>query len=69
MYTRNITIKREGEYWLIHIDGTEGITQAQQYDEVTTMAREYISLTDHVPISDIAIGTVTVLDQMVQQSG
>lgn len=60
MITRNVTIEREGAFWLVYIDGTDGLTQARRYGEVELMAREYICLAEDVPIEDVAIGIVTV---------
>ena len=60
MITHNVTIEREGKYWLVRIDGTDGLTQARHYSEVATMAKEYLSLVEGVPREEIAIGTITV---------
>lgn len=60
MIQRDVTIEREGTYWLVHIDGTDGLTQARRFGEVETMAREYVCLVEDVPIEDVTIGTVTV---------
>jgi len=61
MITRAVTIEREGAYWLVHVDGTRGLTQARHYGEVETMAREYVSLVGDVPIDDVNIGSISVL--------
>jgi wyosine [tRNA(Phe)-imidazoG37] synthetase (radical SAM superfamily) len=60
MITRNVTIEREGKYWLVRIDGTDGLTQARYFDEVELMAREYISLAEDVTIDQVEIGAITV---------
>jgi len=60
MIKRNITIEREGKFWLVHIDGTNGLTQARNYREATLMAREYVSLVEDVPVEQVNIETVTV---------
>jgi len=60
MITRNVTIDREGAYWLVRIDGTGGLTQARRYGEVETMAREYVALVEDVPIDQVSIGGITV---------
>jgi len=69
MITRNVTIEREGTFWLVHIDGTDWLTQARRYSEVELMAREYISLAEDIPIEEVSIGTITVKgasDQLAQ---
>jgi len=60
----DVTLKREGKFWLIYVDGVRGLTQARRYSEVELMAREYISLTcdedfDEVSIRRIRIDGVT----------
>jgi len=60
MITRNITIEREGKFWLVHVDGTDGLTQARNYREAALMARQYISLVEDIPVEQVSIGTVTV---------
>ena len=50
MISRDVTIEREGRFWLVRIDGTDGLTQARDYAEVELMARdlraESVSLKD-----------------------
>ena len=58
--TRNVTIERDGRYWLVYVDGTKGLTQARNYGEVALMAREYVALTEDVPVDEVQIGTITV---------
>ena len=60
MITRDITIERDGKSWLVHVDGTDGLTQARNYREAALMAREYISLVEDIPVEQVSIGTVTV---------
>jgi hypothetical protein len=60
MSTYNITLQREGRYWLVYIDGTDGLTQARRYNEAELMAREYISLTQNEDFDTITIGTITI---------
>ena len=60
MITRDITIEREGNFWLVHIDGSDGLTQARNYREAALMAREYISLVEDVPVEQVSIGAISV---------
>jgi len=60
MIRRDVTIEREGRFWLIRIDGTNGLTQARSYAEVELMAREYVALVEDVDMADVEIGSVTV---------
>ena len=58
--TRNVTIEREGAFWLVRIDGTDGLTQARRYGEVELMAREYVALVEDVEVEDVIIGSIAV---------
>ncbi len=60
MITRDITAEREGRFWLVRIDGTDGLTQARHYREIELMAREFICLTAEVPLDEVAIGRIRV---------
>ena len=60
MITRTVTIEREGAFWLVRIDGTNGLTQARRYGEVELMAREYVALVEDVPVEDVSITAITV---------
>jgi hypothetical protein len=73
MSAYDVTIKRDGKYWLVYIDGVRGLTQAREYGEVETMAREYISLVadedyDTVEITSVTVEGVTdVINQAAQE--
>ena len=60
MITRDVTIGREGRFWLVRVDGTDGLTQARNYGEVELMAREYLALVERVPLAEVRIGAITV---------
>jgi len=60
MIHRNVTIEREGKYWLVFIDGSAGLTQARRFSEIQTMAREYVSLVEGTQVENVTIDTITV---------
>ena len=60
MTTYDVTIAKEGKYWLVRIPAINGLTQARNYAEVELMAREYISLVRDVGIDQVKIASITV---------
>jgi hypothetical protein len=55
MTTYEVAVTREGRWWMVEIPGLDGLTQARRLDEVEKMAREYIAVTQDVPISQVAV--------------
>jgi predicted XRE-type DNA-binding protein len=55
--TRNyeVTVRREGRWWMIAVPELDGLTQARRLDEVERMAREYIAVSTDVPLSKVAV--------------
>lgn len=60
MHEYKIEIERDGKWWMVKIPDIDGLTQARRLSEATTMAREYISLTQNVPFDDINIEVASV---------
>jgi len=60
MTSYDVTIAKEGKYWLVRIPAINGLTQARNYAEVELMAREYISLVRDVGIDQVKIASITV---------
>jgi hypothetical protein len=56
----DVTLKREGEFWLVYVGGVPGLTQARRFGEVETMAREYISLVLDEEIDSVGIRSVSI---------
>lgn len=55
MKTYEVTVKRDGRWWMVAIPELDGLTQARRLDEVEQMAREYIAVTTDVPLSRVAV--------------
>jgi predicted RNase H-like HicB family nuclease len=57
--TYDVTVSREGKWWMVDIPALDGLTQARRLAEAGQMAREWIALTTDSNIDDIAVN-VTV---------
>ena len=55
MKSYEVTVTREGRWWMVEIPGLDGLTQARRLDEVERMAREYIAVTLDLPISQVSV--------------
>lgn len=61
MKTYEVTVSREGRWWMVAVPQLDGLTQARRLDEVEQMAREYIAVSTDVPLSKVAV-EVTSMD-------
>lgn len=55
MNTFDVTVTRDGKWWMVEIPELDGFTQARRLDEVEQMAREYIAVTLDVPLSKVDV--------------
>ncbi|AQY01619.1 hypothetical protein [Microbacterium foliorum] len=55
----DVTLERDGKFWLIRIPELDGVTQARTHDEVPDMARDYIAITLDVPADSFEISVKT----------
>ncbi|MFF0270814.1 hypothetical protein [Kribbella sp. NPDC004536] len=55
MKTYEVTVRREGRWWMVAVPEIDGLTQARRLDEVERMAREYIAVSTDVPVSKVAV--------------
>jgi hypothetical protein len=53
--TYEVTVERDGRWWMVAIPELDGLTQARRLDEVEQMAREYIAVTTDAPLSRVAV--------------
>jgi predicted XRE-type DNA-binding protein len=60
MKSYDVTVTREGRWWMIEIPELDGLTQARRLDEVEKMAREYVAVTLDVPLSRVAVSISTI---------
>ena len=55
----DVSVTRDGKWWMVAIPALGGLTQARRFSEAADMAREYIAVTLDVPIETLEIN-VTV---------
>lgn len=55
MKSYEVTVTREGRWWMIEIPELDGLTQARRLDDVEQMAREYVAVTLDVPFSQAVV--------------
>ncbi|HZX01393.1 hypothetical protein [Kribbella sp.] len=60
MKTYEVTVRRDGRWWMVGVPELDGVTQARRLDEVERMAREYIAVSTDVPLSKVAVEVVGI---------
>ncbi|HWD82904.1 MAG TPA: hypothetical protein VG497_28580 [Kribbella sp.] len=63
MKTYEVTVRREGRWWMVAVPELDGLTQARRLDEVEQVAREYIAVSTDVPLSKVAVEVTGVQAQ------
>lgn len=58
--TYNVTVTRDGRWWMIDIPELDGLTQARRLEDVEKAAREYIAVTTDVPLSSVQVQVTSV---------
>jgi len=61
MTTYNITVTREGKWWMIAVPAIDGLTQARRLSEITDMAVSLIAITLDVPASQVGVNIVAMI--------
>lgn len=51
----DVTVTRDGKWWMVRIPEIDGLTQARRLAEVATMAREYVAVTTGVDLADVDV--------------
>ena len=50
-----VTVTRDGKWWMVHIPEIDGLTQARRLAEAGDMAREYIAVTLDVDLAEVEV--------------
>jgi hypothetical protein len=67
MKTYQVTIERDGEWWLVRVPAINRVTQANQLETVEAMARDLIAVVEdvHGQSFDVEIATRNSLDDIM----
>jgi hypothetical protein len=72
MTTYDITVTREGKWWMVDVPAIDGLTQARRLSEIRDMAVSLIAITEDVPASQVAVNVVAMIVDgidLVEQRG
>ena len=58
MRTYQVTVTKDGRWWLISVPAIDGLTQARKIGEIEQMARELIAVTLDVRLSKVRVSVV-----------
>ena len=61
MTTYNITVTREGKWWMIDVPAIDGLTQARRLSEIKDMAVSLIAITLDVPASQVGVNIMAMI--------
>jgi predicted RNase H-like HicB family nuclease len=62
-----ITVERDGRWWMIAIPAIDGLTQAEDFDEIEAMARSYIAFATEAPIDEVAVRIVGKIEALLDE--
>jgi hypothetical protein len=55
MHTYDITVERDGRWWMITVPEIDQVTQARRITEIEDMARSLVAISTDAPLTDIAV--------------
>jgi hypothetical protein len=58
MHTYEISVYREGRWWMIYVPEIDELTQARHVGETEDMARSLIAVSAQTPIADVGVRVV-----------
>ena len=61
MKNYNVTVTREGKWWMIDVPAIDGLTQAHRLSEIKDMAVSLIAITLDVPASKVGVNIVAII--------
>jgi hypothetical protein len=61
MKTYDITVTRDGKWWMIEVPAIDGLTQARRLSEIKDMAVSLIAVTVDVPASQVGVNIVAMI--------
>lgn len=57
----DITVTRDGKWWMIEVPAIDGLTQARRISEIEDMALSLIAVTVDEPASQIELGSMHIV--------
>ena len=61
MMRYDITVTREGKWWMVNVPAIDGLTQARRLSEIKDMAVSLISITLDLPPSQVGVNVVAMI--------
>ena len=61
MKTYDITVTREGKWWMVAVPAIDGLTQARRLSEIKDMTVSLIAITLDVPASRVGVNVVAMI--------
>lgn len=61
MMTYDVTVTREGKWWMVDVPAIDGLTQARRLSEIKEMAVSLISITLDLPPSQVGVNVVAMI--------
>lgn len=55
MNSYEVRARRDGKWWMVEIPALNGLTQARRFNEVERMARDFIAVTQDIPIESVLV--------------
>lgn len=61
MKTYDVTVTREGKWWMVAVPAIDGLTQARRLSEIKDMTVSLIAITLDVPASRVGLNVVAMI--------
>lgn len=61
MKTYDVTVTREGKWWMVAVPAIDGLTQARRLSEIKDMTVSLIAITLDVPASRVGVNVVAMI--------
>lgn len=61
MRTYDVTVEREGRWWMITVPEIDQITQARRVSEIEDMARSLIAICTDTPLTEVGVNVSSIV--------
>lgn len=61
MRTYDITVERDGRWWMITVPEIDQVTQARRVSEIEDMARSLIAISTDTPLSEVGVKVASIV--------